>query len=259
MGARNVMWAYQRYASQVPSTSLVVLVYMAVVSKDGDEWPWFGLGQAAIAENALGRPDATEADLRAVQRAMTPLLKVGAVTVDRAGAARTDGNTTARYRLNLSPEADAARDKWLATPDGKRRVSSLQTPDGKRRDSQQAAQAVDPTKSGVETRRFLTEDPTESDGTPDENRRPKDEEEPRGAREEGNGDLPTDVTGPRVAEPRDGKIILFPASSSETPARTPRPSRARDLGRAELTAKAQAAQAGVAAILARRQTRQEMS
>ena len=161
MGATNAIAAYRRYAGKVPGLSLAVLVYMALVSKDKDPWPWFTLGQHAIAEHALGRPDPNAADLRAVQRAISPLIDAEAVTVDRAGAARSDGNTTARYRLNLHEEADRMRREWLDTPDGKRRMSN---PHKARRD---------PTVSDGETRRKVTRDPTVSDERPDGNRRAK--------------------------------------------------------------------------------------
>lgn len=161
MGATNAIAAYRRYAGKLPGLSLAVLVYMALVSKDKDAWPWFTLGQHAIAEHALGRPNPDATDLRAVQRAIGPLIEAQAVTVDRGGASRSDGNTTARYRLNLHEEADQARREWLDTPDGKRRVSN---PHKARRD---------PTVSDGDTRRKVTRDPTVYDETPDGNRRAK--------------------------------------------------------------------------------------
>lgn len=103
MGASNVVAAYQRYAGKVPATSMQLLAYMAVVSKDEDARPWFGQGHAALAEHALGRPVPLErADIKAVERAMAPLVAAGAVTVDRRGAVRRDGPNTARYRLHLT-------------------------------------------------------------------------------------------------------------------------------------------------------------
>jgi hypothetical protein len=164
MGARNVAAAYYRYAGRVPALSMQILVYMAVVAKDSDDWPWYGQGQASLAEFALGRENPDRADLRAVQRAMGPLMDLGAVTVDRSGASRSDGNTTARYRLNLTDRADAERAKWAETPDGIRRMSD------RRRDPQHT------TKSGRDTRRKVTQHPTVSDATPDGNRRTKEEE-----------------------------------------------------------------------------------
>lgn len=105
MGARNVAAAFHRWAGRVPPLSMNILLYMAVVSKDNDERPWFTLGHAALAVHAMGRENPDETDLRAVRRAMTPLLDAGALTVDRKPAARATGKTTARYRLNLDSEA----------------------------------------------------------------------------------------------------------------------------------------------------------
>lgn len=103
MGASNVVAAYALYAGRVPATSMQVLAYMAVVSKDGDPRPWFGQGHAALAEHALGRKrPITDSDERAVRRAITPLLQAGAITTDRPAARdRRDGPNTARYRLHL--------------------------------------------------------------------------------------------------------------------------------------------------------------
>jgi hypothetical protein len=176
MGASNALAAYSRFAGRIPASSLTLLTYMALVSKDSDAWPFCRLGQHALAEHALGRADPSETDLRAVQRAMKPLLDAGAVTVDRAGAQRADGNVTARYRLNLHDRADESRRDWEETPDGKRRVSD------RRRDPQH------PTKNGGDTRRKVTRHPTVFDETPDENRRPK----------EPLGDMRSDKTKEKV-------------------------------------------------------------
>jgi hypothetical protein len=102
MGATNVMLAYRLYAGRVPATSMQLLTYMALVSLDGDDKPWFGQGYEGLAVFALGRPAPTrEADLRAVERAMKPLLDIGAIVTERRAAARRDGPRTARYRLQL--------------------------------------------------------------------------------------------------------------------------------------------------------------
>lgn len=107
MGASNVMAAYAKWAGRLPPTSFQCLVYMALVSKDGDARPWFGQGHQALAEHALGRPaPITEADVKAVERAMTPLARAGAISTDRRASVRRDGANTARYRLNLyGPDA----------------------------------------------------------------------------------------------------------------------------------------------------------
>jgi hypothetical protein len=110
MGAKNVAAAYLKFAGQVPSTSLVCLVYMALVSMDRDESPWYGEGHAALAEHALGRPaPITRADIKAVERAITPLLAVKALVADRRAAKRIDGGNTVRYRLQLDVGPDVPR------------------------------------------------------------------------------------------------------------------------------------------------------
>lgn len=105
VGATNVATAYALYAGRVPATSMCLLAYMALVSKDNDSRPWFGKGHAALADAALGRQlPHTRADIAAVERAITPLLAVGAIEADRRGSVRTSGPNTVRYRLNLSPQ-----------------------------------------------------------------------------------------------------------------------------------------------------------
>lgn len=202
MGASNALAAFRRYAGKVPPTSLALLAYMALISKDSDDWPFCRLGQHALAEFAMGRENPDDSDLRAVQRALKPLLDAGAVTVDRAGAQRADGNVTARYRLNLHERADKARADWEQTPDGNRRMSD------RRRDPQH------PTKSGGDTRRKVTRHPTVSDETPDENRRPK---EPVGdmrsekTKEEGSSQTASHSS--RAREPSDEPPNVIPIRS----------------------------------------------
>jgi len=79
-----------------------LLAYMAAVSKDGDDDPWYGQGHAALAEHALGRrAPITRADIKAVERAIAPLAERGAITTIRRASVRRDGPHTVRYRLNL--------------------------------------------------------------------------------------------------------------------------------------------------------------
>ena len=52
MGASNVHAAYARYAGKVPATSMQLLAFMAVVSKDDDAQPWYGQGHEALAVHA---------------------------------------------------------------------------------------------------------------------------------------------------------------------------------------------------------------
>jgi hypothetical protein len=202
MGARNVVDAYRRWAGRVPGTSMQLLVYMAVVSKDSDDWPWYGQGQASLAEFAMGRENPDRSDLRAVSRAMGPLLDAGAVSVDRAGAARGDGNTTARYRLNLSEAADEAREKWEQTYDGKRRASDA------RREPRHT------TKSGRDIRRFPTQHTTVSDATYDGNRRTKEKEKTkRSEKTEEEGRSKTASHPPRAT---DADVIPIDRSKRPT-------------------------------------------
>lgn len=108
MGGSNVIDAYRLWAGKVPPLSMQVLAYMAAVSKDHDAVPWFGLGHKALAEWALGRPQPIDdgepgdpADLRAVRRAITPLLEAGAVYVMRRASPNRATHKTVRYGLNL--------------------------------------------------------------------------------------------------------------------------------------------------------------
>lgn len=110
MGARNALAALALYAGRVPPTSIIILMYMALRSLDDDPEPWFGQGHAALAEHALGRPrPITESDLRAVRRAVSPLLDAKAITVTRRPATRSDRQDTVRYRLHLDLTPDGFR------------------------------------------------------------------------------------------------------------------------------------------------------
>lgn len=102
MGATNVLRAYLAFAGKIPPLSMQVLAYMAAVSRDVDEEPWYSQGQEALAEFALGRERPIErADIAAVERALKPLFDEKAITTDRPSARRRDGPWTARYRLHL--------------------------------------------------------------------------------------------------------------------------------------------------------------
>lgn len=103
MGATNALKAYLLYAGKVPPLSMQILAYMALVSIDADAEPWYSQGHASLAEFALGRPGATEADIRAVERAITPLLQIKAISTDRPAARRKRGSWTAKYRLHIDP------------------------------------------------------------------------------------------------------------------------------------------------------------
>jgi hypothetical protein len=108
MGAGNVIDAFQLWAGKVPPLSMQVLAYMAAVSVDKDPEPWFGLGHKALAEFALGRPQPLDedepgdpVDLRAVRRAIQPLLESGAVYVIRRASPNRVSHKTVRYGLNV--------------------------------------------------------------------------------------------------------------------------------------------------------------
>ena len=133
MGASNAQAAFALYASKVTAKPLLVLVYMALVSKDADAEPWWSQGHEILAENAMGRDPlqltgdekadalAIEAMRRAVERTITPLFDVGAITVARHSSGRPGNPIHVRYRL------------WLVhpAPDEKRRVENRSAPDEK--------------------------------------------------------------------------------------------------------------------------------
>lgn len=108
MGAGNVIDAYRLWAGKVPPLSMQVLAFMAAVSKDKDAEPWCGLGHKLLAELALGRPQplaedepGDPVDLRAVRRAIQPLLESGAVYVMRRASPNRATHKTVRYGLNV--------------------------------------------------------------------------------------------------------------------------------------------------------------
>ncbi|MEV0269203.1 hypothetical protein AB0H43_10530 [Hamadaea sp. NPDC050747] len=124
MGAKNVIAALTLYSDKVylgernggiPPISLIVLVHMAAHSRDKDDPPFYEYGHDHIAASALGRPRPTSqndrnADLKAVQRAIEPLRRIGAVTIVRRPTVRRDGrNSTTRYVLNLKTVVDTER------------------------------------------------------------------------------------------------------------------------------------------------------
>ena len=185
MGASNALAAFRRWSGKVPGTSMLLLTYMALISKDKDEWPWYGQGQEALAEFALGRENPNGTDVRAVSRAMQPLLDAGAVSVERAATNRGDGNSTARYRLNITENADRARQKWEESHDGKRRMADPRRKGSPYDEKRRVDGPVDnlpqdqihTTVSGRAIRRKVTSHTTVSDEPYDGNRRAKEEED----------------------------------------------------------------------------------
>jgi hypothetical protein len=108
MGYQNVMRVYIGW-NHLKDRPFRMLAYMALVSRDNDAAPWFGLGHEALAEHALGLTlpaDGAKRDqvLRRVRRHITPLVSQGAIeTVQRATSAGRGGEGShVVYRLNLS-------------------------------------------------------------------------------------------------------------------------------------------------------------
>jgi hypothetical protein len=246
MGARNVVAAYHRWAGRVPPLSMQILVYMALVAKDSDTWPWYGQGQAAIAEFAMGRSAPDETDRRAVGRAMTPLLNAGAVTVERAATQRSDGNSTARYRLNLTDEADAARKAWEDSPSGQRRTSDTRrrakSRDGNRPIATPSQDHSHRTVSDGAIGRFVASHRTVSDEPQDGNRPTKEKEKTKRSEKtkEEAVDLPAAVTVAREpsAAIRTAPVVeIFPGAAARPPIKMSRAQQAI----AEATANREAA------------------
>jgi hypothetical protein len=199
MGAGNVAMAFQLYAGKVPATSMQVLLYMAVVSKDADPNPWFSKGREALAQVALGRPAPFDrADARAVERAVEPLLAVGAIETDRRAAVRRDGSSTARYRLNL--DADGPRKTWSPKKrHAPRKTSGVEGDEDPRR----------PTESAPHAPRKTSSRPTENVLTPHEIRGAEEKEDlSRSEVEEEMADLQTASHPPRVAAPSDDATVV---------------------------------------------------
>jgi hypothetical protein len=145
-----------------------VLVYMALVSNDADTKPWFSKGREAIAELALGRPAPFDrAAARAVERAIEPLLAIGAISTDRKASVRRDGDSTARYRLNLNL-TDAPRIPWAEKEAHAPRNSS-----GVKGDEDPHR----PTNSAPHAPRIPSSRPTDSVLTPHGNRGPEEKED----------------------------------------------------------------------------------
>jgi len=89
MGASNAM-AVSTYWADLPGDSFKVLAYIALITMDRDPEPsYWGSTDALV--GAIGRDadEPTEADYRALRRALKPLVELGALSVDkRAGPGR---------------------------------------------------------------------------------------------------------------------------------------------------------------------------
>jgi hypothetical protein len=112
MGSSNALAVFRLYSGKIPRSALNVLLYMALVAKDSDTEPQWWEGHDTLAMNVFGRDEpVTRSDLRAVERAITPLFSAGAITTIRHASGHRHHVITVRYRLWLSHPA----------PDGKRR------------------------------------------------------------------------------------------------------------------------------------------
>ncbi len=98
MGASNAMLAYANWAD-LPNVPFRVLCFMALVSMDDDKQPRYWGGVEAIS-HALGRPDVTHADRKAVSDALTILRREGAVE----SLVKGSRGHRAEYGLNLRRE-----------------------------------------------------------------------------------------------------------------------------------------------------------
>lgn len=123
MGASNALNAFRLYSAKVPASAMSALAFMALVSMDKDDEPWFQLGSEAIAVTALGREPVAEtgdakADGRAqkamevaCERALRPLFEAGAITTVERSSGRPGKSRHAKYRLWLvKPAPDEKRD-----------------------------------------------------------------------------------------------------------------------------------------------------
>lgn len=139
MGAANAMRAYATYGSIVGDRALRALVYMALVSADGDAEPWFGLGAEALSELAFGRKvpsqdedrKGREAALRMVGRVVEDLKEVGAIRLSEHARYGVHRATATRYRLYLDRPCP---DGYVKSPHGNttppRRPSDRNRPKG---------------------------------------------------------------------------------------------------------------------------------
>lgn len=140
MGAANAMRAYATYGSVVGDRALRALVYMALVSADGDAEPWFGLGAEAVSELAFGRKvpsqdedrKGREAALRMVGRVVEDLKEAGAIRLSEHARYGTHRATATRYRLYLDRPCP---DGYVKSPHGNttpppRRPSDRNRPKG---------------------------------------------------------------------------------------------------------------------------------
>lgn len=125
VGASNAIRAYAVYGAVLDHAPMRVLVYMALVARDGDGQPWFRLGHEAIAELALGRaipaddPKERDAILRSVRKTITKLADAGAIRTSKRAVFGSRGTQFCEYRLYLDAPCD----------DGRRTAQEARSPD----------------------------------------------------------------------------------------------------------------------------------
>ncbi len=97
MGASNAMSAVT-FWSHLPGESFKVLTYIALITLDRDPEPVYWGSTEALIE-ALGRKgEPSEADYRALRRAIKPLVDSGVLAVDK----RSVPGHPPRYRLQIT-------------------------------------------------------------------------------------------------------------------------------------------------------------
>jgi hypothetical protein len=117
MGAANAIAAYATYGAVLSDHAMRGLAYMALVARDHDAEPWFGLGWEALAELAFGRkvpsaeddPQGRKAALRVAERAVAELAAAGAIRTIKRATFGKRGTFPARYRLYLT-------EPWQGSP-----------------------------------------------------------------------------------------------------------------------------------------------
>jgi hypothetical protein len=130
------------------------------VALDKDAEPSWWEGHEMLAIAVLGRSEPiTEVDKRAVERAITPLFEIGAITTTRHASKHRRGVITVRYRL------------WLVqpAPDEKRREEHRTASVEKRRELRGSTRRKTSGAKGNTRRKVVS--------TPDEKRRTKEKEE----------------------------------------------------------------------------------
>jgi hypothetical protein len=112
-----------------------VLLYMALVARDNDAEPQWWEGHDVLAMHVFGRQPTDDqkrvsrSDLRAVERAITPLFSAGAITTIRHASGHHDHVVTVRYRLWLNgPAPDEERRKQNGS--SRRKTVTLPTKNG---------------------------------------------------------------------------------------------------------------------------------